>query len=219
MVALAALLQLASAQAGPIKEHLQAAYIDVEALEYCSERSELAAEQFQSHGYDRQFDLENRAWGLFGREVDYVYDYAALPTPKAPSCGDRSVRSIVERINNTWSVVDSWLSEVEARLARGLWVGQFPLCAETVASTHVVGEDGSAVRFVLREEYVDQMRSYTEGFMHDPALRKPLAVRLNGAVILNPTVYEPLSHLQLSPVSQEQVALLVEAAQAQCARL
>lgn len=222
-VTLAAFLQSGSEKAVPVRERLQAAYIAVEALEYCSERSQPAAEHFQTHGYDRQFKLENRAWGLFGRDADYVHDYASLPRPKKPSCSIAAVRHLAEKIDSDWDVANQLMANTETQVNRGLWLGLFPLCRDNVLAAQVLADEHNVdefrVQVSLNDEGAGQLLHYSERFVPSPGLRKPMSLRLDGAVILSPTMYEPVASLDVGSLSHDTANAVVSATRSKCSAL
>lgn len=220
LLATAALLAgLAAGTPEEFQADLVAAHSNLAALEYClsadGDRITSGSSQAFSVISARYLAAEVRALGLFGQ--DALLADALLAAPLAPKCGERDAGLQIKAANQALDEVEAQLTAIEAPLSRGLWFGLFPICADTAWKAAVRADQSLGIPALVIEfkpEAAALFSAYSARFAGDPLLR--MAVRLNGAVVADPPVYEPLRKVALSGLDERDLRAAAELATTVC---
>ena len=100
---------------------------------------------------------------------------------------------------------------------QGLWIGDLRVCRENVERVQVTRDEaqGQAVLIAFREELRTLLHQETER-----RVGKPLRVQLDGRVIMEPVVLEPITggSIQLQSVREDEFDEVRQAAARGCAQ-
>jgi len=126
-------------------------------------------------------------------DIDPVSETIPLMTgPQAPRCDGGSLRTYDASARQAIGDARVHIDADAALLAHGLWIGSLHLCGGRVAAVET-GEPESyggrpGIIFRFSPEFAPRVRALTA-----QRVRRPLAVVLDGRVIMSPRVNEPLS--------------------------
>ena len=108
--------------------------------------------------------------------------------------------------------------EVAPSQLLGLWVGEIQACRDSLLSaevTHDKGIDERVLILTFRPEFHARLHDHTKRMVGQHT-----AVRLDGRMIMEPLVAEPIAggSIQLAPLPEEELEQLTGAAQRECVR-
>lgn len=172
-----------------LNDDLAAAKADLEfaaecAATYMNRRMEAKRQMVEGrHAY-----AEGRATEIWGKieigmgEEEYPND--------PPSCAREKVQAALQRAEITLERVERSIAEATSPLAQGAWIGAFRLCRDTVSKAEIGKSDWNGepeLRIVLTGPGGNALAS-----LFARAVTENLAVRVDGGVVSEPFVAEPL---------------------------
>jgi preprotein translocase subunit SecD len=107
-----------------------------------------------------------------------------------PSCAREKVQAALLRAGTRLEMAEQSIAEATEPLAHGAWVGAFRLCRDTVARVEIGKSDWNGepeLRLALTESGRVALAGLTER-----AVTENLAIRVDGGVISEPFIAEPL---------------------------
>lgn len=159
--------------------------------------------------------VKARAQALFGA-IQLSAPPDAAPPPKCRRWSRSDARQTITELTQS---VDAGLNAIASPTRRGLWLGLFPLCAETVHD--VTGQElvnhGWSITVRLRADAAATLGSYSARFVR-AALSLPISFRVNGAELSQPRVTEPISDAMVLTWTGDQISydLVMQSIAASC---
>lgn len=214
----AAVLALQGDAVAPVRADLAAGYRAAQELGGCLERRPGTGPAYET-AMTRFWTVYARAEALFGAEVGAgaANAWTVVEPAGGPACDAAFVDAAAARAEQAFAAADARLDGIEGGLERGLWVGLFPLCADTVRSARLVGAEAGApaAEIVVARRHAGKLRAYSKRFVRGDVAARP-TVRLNGVALTTPADAPAGPTLTLQGPSQAELAAAVAQARAAC---
>lgn len=142
----------------------------------------------------RMYDAAASARGLWAKQVDREL----VDDEPLPSCSTAAIGQALDRTASALDAFDRAFAATTAPLRSGVWVGMLKVCgARTLSAT--IDLDSYTKRPALTIK-LDAEATTRLAMLTRRATGDPMAVRLDGVVVMQPTVFEPILHgtLQLN---------------------
>lgn len=179
----------------------------IELLGHCADIDRRGEDAYQAL-YQRYVDLALQARGLYGIDEPY-----SMPT-SAPRC-DRA--QLLQHRQAAGRELDMVAGALGAQLARmqGFWIGPLHMCGDDIQNV-TVATDESGMPGVTISFAPAQTRAIRD--LTAARVGKPLALVLDGQVVVSAIVYEPITggQISLSPGEAVTAARLRTAARQPC---
>jgi preprotein translocase subunit SecD len=217
LTAMVALHGLSDATA-PLRVELANANMAIEDIGHCAEHASRPAWDERYHrAMAGLFQTFRRAEQIVGSDADYIELAASRDARKAPKCSEGFVEKSEARAISELSKAAQMVDGMERRLARGLWIGLFPICDQTARYAEIKPNWRSekVVAVALAEDRIEELRQYSAKFVSGSLTRR-IAVRLNGMVISTPSVNEELTGIELSAADERSLEAIRTEARSTC---
>ncbi|NEX95104.1 hypothetical protein, partial [Caulobacter sp. 17J65-9] len=126
------------AEAAPVRADLDRGYWAVQDLGRCMAELPDGEARYET-AMSRFWEAYERAEGLYGSDPD---QRTAPDAASQPACDAGLAAASEARASDAFAAVEARLSAAEARMARGLWAGTYPLCADTVETAERLRRKG-----------------------------------------------------------------------------
>lgn len=177
-----------------VVEALHRGQVAIDSIGHCMTRRSVSAGVEML--YDERLSVLREAFegaAALYPDIDPVSETIPLLTgSQAPRCDSRSLQGYDAAARQAIGDARVHIDADTALLAHGLWVGTLHLCAGRVTAVEVGAPEfhGGGPGLILRfsADFAPRVRALTA-----QRVRKPLAVVLDGRVIMSPIVNEPLN--------------------------
>jgi hypothetical protein len=132
-----------------------------------------------------------RAEAVFGR-IDLIAAPPRTPTLRCSRWSRSDARLDITELTRS---VDLGLAAVAHETSQGVWLGLFPLCADTVAevTSAQLAANQYSITARLKPEAAALLQAYSARFIR-PRNPPAMSLRVNGAEIAAPRVFEPIQN-------------------------
>jgi hypothetical protein len=122
--------------------------------------------------------------------------------PPWPSCGPEQVRIALEQAGEALSAYSRLFRELTATMdLPGAWAGPLHLCRDNVESATLLS-DAVTEKAVLSVKLVPPLRASLSK-VTEQSVGRPLPIRLDGAIIANPIVYDRIESGEFQVIGPE----------------
>lgn len=171
-----------------MKANLSTAMTQIHILGECAElHPDLGIEEDFEKRQVTYLSNERNARSIWGNLVQPDYGSSR---DRPVSCSKRNVTAALREADRAFATHRELFSKATATMARGAWVGPLKLC-QTVVKQATIGSDTMRHQPILEIE-LDREAWPVLAEITTRAVNGELAVRMNGRIILQPRVHEPL---------------------------
>ena len=141
---------------------------------------------------------------------------APYGVPPIKGCSDNRVKKSLEWAERDIAAFEQALQPYLTAMGQGLWIGTIPLCASSVQMAAPGIHQDSAEPIVDIKLSKPAARRFAE--ITQASVSRTLAVRFKGAVLMAPTINEPIlvGAAQITGMEQDDINRIIEATKAPC---
>lgn len=164
-----------------------------------------------NHKLNDEFEKKHAMYFNAEREARNIWGGTVKPdinsdANRSRACSKHNIAHALQEVERALTSQNRIYNEAIKVMAKGMWVGPMKLCQGNVKSAVLENDTYTNTPTLYIE--LDPSDSATLMEITGRAVNEQLAIRSNGEVILQPTIYEPMANLALNGPEYTQLSAL-----------